>query len=170
MNKTYQKSFPGEKNAGFTLIELLVVVLIIGILAAVALPQYEKAVEKSRAVQAFTFLDAWVKAQQLYYLANGSYYSGDPRYVMRDMGIEPPNYDDKIWGYSFDPFSPYTSMMRRRGLDDGTYFYELRVRMKPEGVVRYCTGGEKWCKAINNGAGKCSKDLSPNDPPWCYWK
>ncbi len=57
----------------FTLIELLVVVPIIGILAAVALPQYQKAVEKSRAAQALTLLKSVLSAAEAYRLANGDW-------------------------------------------------------------------------------------------------
>lgn len=69
---------------GFTLIELLVVVLIIGILAAVAVPQYEKAVEKSRSAEALTNLRSIVQSMQLYKMANGQ-----PTQKIEDLDVIP---------------------------------------------------------------------------------
>lgn len=70
---------------GFTLIELLVVVLIIGILAAIALPQYQKAVRKSKAGQVISLIRSLSAAQEVYYMTNGQYATS-----FEDLDVEIP--------------------------------------------------------------------------------
>ena len=62
-----------KNKQAFTLIELLVVVLIIGILAAVALPQYKFAVVKSRIAALKPIMKSLKDSQEIYFLANGGY-------------------------------------------------------------------------------------------------
>lgn len=62
-----------RNKQGFTLIELLVVVLIIGVLAAMALPQYRVAVGMSRASTMYAFMRGVDQAQQAFYMANNRY-------------------------------------------------------------------------------------------------
>ncbi len=91
MNKIYQKPFPGDKNAGFTLIELLVVVLIIGILSAVALPQYTKAVTKTRFAEAFANLKTIAQAHEACSLGKGEGCSFD------ELDIDVGRYSSDHW-------------------------------------------------------------------------
>ena len=84
------------KNKAFTLIELLVAVLIIGILAAIAVPQYQKAVLRSHFAQMRVAVKAIADAQVAYYLANGKY-STDFTELSLDIGKISSNSSRDVW-------------------------------------------------------------------------
>ena len=76
-------------NGAFTLIELLVVILIIAILAAVAVPQYNKAVKKSQGREIYVALNTLDKALADYYLEHDNY---EYRALKEDVGSIGPQW------------------------------------------------------------------------------
>ena len=87
-----------SRLGGFTLIELLVVVLIIGILAAMALPQYFKAVERSRMTEAVTLMDSIAKAQRRKFLQT-NHYAND----FRGLDVSPKGATGDLYFTKGDP-------------------------------------------------------------------
>ncbi len=80
------------KNRAFTLIELLVVVLIIGILAAIALPQYRKAVTKSRYGALKSVTRSFYEAERAYILQNGHWTTNFKDLDLTIKGVIEGNY------------------------------------------------------------------------------
>ena len=110
---------------GFTLIELLVVVLIIGILAAVAVPQYQKAVEKSRLSEPKIILNKVRQLHELAVLENGApeNYYGFFEYLSGNM---PGQYDSNILNCAIGATACYKTRDWTYDTDENAGFYANR--------------------------------------------
>ncbi len=124
---------------GFTLIELLVVVMIIGILAAIAMPQYEKAVEKSRATEAMTLGKAIVEAQNRSLTA----YPNDPVNVKAALDIKlseaSGSWSENV--YTTDNFT-YTLQTNGVEMKRAGDKYTLFMGNRDYAGKNYCSGGD----------------------------
>ncbi len=138
------------KNQAFTLIELLVVVLIIGILAAIAVPQYQKAVGKSKAQQAVIITKAIADAQQEYYLQNGTYANN-----LDDLTISIPDKDFTCITYPTSVYcvlqKPKMSILRTYDYQVAScYAYKEGSKHPADGICQDLTGSTTWVDYCGN--------------------
>lgn len=87
-NLNMNKNTYFSRISGFTLIELLVVVLIIGILAAIALPRYEKAIAEAKVAKVLPWFKNIKEGRDLYLMNGGRDNCMDLGRYMAALGIE----------------------------------------------------------------------------------
>lgn len=154
-----------KNNKGFTLLELLTAVLIIGILTALAMPEYQKAVERSRAAEAQTILENLAKAEERFLMSNGTFTN-----ELTDLDVIIPtgtNYFTMTLT-SEEGDIPFTAQMERTtdGVPSkGNTKYTLHISLDLNAVnTRSCTGTEFMCRVIGEDV-TCAEDPGS---PWCY--
>ncbi len=144
---------------GFTLIELLVVVLIIGILASIAIPQYFKVVEKARVAEAMSTIAA-IKSAQERFLARGGNYTSDftkldimyPKMTANNITVK--FYSVAVAAGDCSSGPCYKLTVKRHANKStvaaryGTYSLSVNVPDKPEVGIAGCPGGGENCAEL----------------------
>ena len=155
------------KNKAFTLIELLVVVLIIGILAAVAVPKYQKSVEKSRLYSFIPLVKSVAVAKGEYYLATGQWAR-----KFENLSISLSN----EWSIADqDYYGQYATNSKQKtqiNLDAGShYVVGILTCFDRSQIWYYIPSGETKEKAFCFGVkNKRSSELCANSFGATFWK
>lgn len=120
---------------GFTLIELLVVVLIIGVLSAIALPQYSTSVEKARSAEAVTLMSTIRYAAERYRLQMNEFPGGD----LDLLDIEVPQYNGHYGSKNYTISASGTEAYVVSATRQNGPAYVLSTAVLPDGTAkRYC--------------------------------
>ncbi len=102
---------------GFTLVELIVVIIILGILAAVGIPQYRKSLERARGAEAYAGLASIQEAEKIYYATNETYLQTADPIEPDEMKILDISLPQKGWQFKVvapTPASAFTATATRR--------------------------------------------------------
>jgi len=100
-----------EHNKGFTLIELLVVVIIIGILATLSIPRFQRSMEAARQTEARDLLGNMFQAERMYYAENnGAGYTTNVSLLFAD--IPPTDSSEHYFDYSISAAGTTTFLVR----------------------------------------------------------
>ncbi len=94
-----------HSQAGFTLIELMVVIAIVGVLAAVAIPEYKRYQARARQTEARVMLAASYTALQTHYAEYGTYTS-----CLMRVGFEPVTGSQRWYTVGIDPTAATSSL------------------------------------------------------------
>lgn len=143
---------------GFTLVELLIVVLIVGVLSAIALPQYTTAIERARAAEALTLLGAVRDSVERYRFQHDVWPSN-----WSDLDISVPlvpgssskrgskNFELQIGTTGNDVTGTKWAVIANRSLSDGQGGYTLRIGLEDDAANETITSTRTCGKKLEEG-------------------
>ncbi len=165
-----------SNSKGFTLLELLVVVLIIGILAAIALPQYQLVMDKAKVSELFTIVKYLKEEQELFYLTHGRYATNcnelDPELPIDTRKlISKGNY--YVYVHCLNEGTRVSSSIRNKetaGASDFLVAIEMYLN-NLNNIALEGKEGKSFCFSKNNGRGlslckSLGKDLRDDHSYW----